>query len=219
MQAEAKLLELKQVSFAYGQSLVLKNISCAFGPSETVLILGANGAGKTTFLKACAGLLRVSGTISQSANSAYLGHLPGLYGNLSVLENLKFFAALAGKKVDFKYYLDLFDLDKYQHRPVAELSRGLQRKLGLTRALLAETETLLLDEPSSYLDHKGIEQLMQELKRRQLTGQLKLLICATHDLEHFKSSASRALLFQDGQLLLDSPAVADVLLKYQQENR
>lgn len=154
-----------------------RNDNPVFGPldfqvdgGEALLVRGGNGSGKTTLLRVLAGLLRADvGEIEidgvparpqlRAQAMAYLGHLPGLKADLSVLENLEFLCGLHGRKRGQApdAALALVGLAGYEDTPVRQLSAGQKKRLSLARTWLSPVPLWLLDEPYANLDLGGIE--------------------------------------------------------------
>jgi ABC-2 type transport system ATP-binding protein len=134
-------------------------------PGRIYGMLGPNGAGKTTLIRLLAGLARptaghaiVLGTPMPSrpalARIGYMTQADGLYGELSVWENLRFFAAMCGERdaARMRETLEVVELDGRRDTPVAALSGGLRRRLSLACALVHRPEALFLDEPTVGID-------------------------------------------------------------------
>ena len=161
------LLELENVTAAYGPSEVLHGISLAVEEGSIVAMLGANGAGKTTTLRAISGMVKVGGAIRYDGRTISglapdevarrrIAHVPegrGSLSQLTVLENLQMGACLrrdsAGVKRDMDRVFDYFPWMQFRlGQTVALLSGGEQQMLAIARALMMRPRLLLLDEPS-----------------------------------------------------------------------
>jgi heme exporter protein A len=147
-------IELAGVGRAYGERVVLRDVSVTVPQGATLVVFGPNGAGKTTLLRIVAGLLRAqAGTVSVQGRIGLLGHEPLLYRDLSVRQNLEFHARL--HKVPFAHIDDLLDAVAMRARAdeaVRTLSRGMVQRVAVCRALLHSPDVLLLDEPYANLD-------------------------------------------------------------------
>src|SRR5262249_4679597 len=149
----------------------LIDVNTTFAPGKISVVLGPNGAGKTTLLGILSTLVPPStGELrwdavplgrSSPARSriGYVGHDPGLYGDLTARENLQLFAALHGvadAAARAGAMLARVGLDDVHPEAAARtFSRGMQQRLALARALLHEPDLLLFDEPSAALDPAG----------------------------------------------------------------
>lgn len=221
------MLEVRDVTKTFGSQQVLKRLTLSCAPGETVLLVGANGAGKSTLLRVMAGLSRPdSGSVVRnSGNVGFLSHHLFLYGRLSVRENLTLFASVAGG-VDSNEMVERLELSKVLDRPVSELSKGTQARVGIARAFLAQPDVVLLDEPTSNLDEKGTALLLNEVERARSTTKGALTcVLATHDLHRVSSIASRVVVLSNGQVVADSgphasrEGVASALERYREVNR
>ena len=172
----------------FGSSLALDGLDLDVGSGDRLAVLGPNGAGKTTLLRILAttakptsGTLEIFGFDALRNRSAlrarlgYVAHAPGLYPALNAVENLRFFCSLRGlpaRRADEA--LALVGLQDAAQQPAAQLSRGMQQRLAIGRALLHDPELLLLDEPDAGLDLEG-EGLLAAL----MNG--RTVVMATHD--------------------------------------
>ncbi len=199
---------------AYGERVVLRDISFSLPPGATVAVFGANGAGKTTLLRILAGLLRphagraaVLGSKPELARGriGLLAHEPMLYRDLTVRENLRFHARLHG--------VDLARADELTERvglaaraddPVRTLSRGMTQRAAICRAVLHEPELLLLEEPFANLDPGGAATVAP-----LVAGPARVLI--SHDAEQGLAEADWVLGLRGGRQAIWARA-ADVAL-------
>jgi len=193
-----KLLEIENVTAGYGNLVVLRDISLCVNEGEAVALIGANGAGKSTLLRVVSRLLPViSGTIRYkntviNAMSPHvisrmgIAHVPegrGIFGNLSVMENLQlaFFAARKRDKGSKARILSLvFDLfpvlGQRKKQPAATLSGGEQQMLAIGRAIISEGELLILDEPSMGLSPKFVGTVFSIVDDLNKQGKSVLLV-------------------------------------------
>lgn len=193
----------------------LHGISLKLDAGETIVLLGPNGAGKSTLLKIIAGLYRpTKGTIrvfghSMPADAAkirkivsFLGENYALYDDLTVNENLAFFAKLhdlSKKEMQsrIKGLLAKFDATQYADKKVGELSRGTKQKVAICRALLNQPRLLLLDEPSAFLDPVASRILHTELNQLSKSG--VSIIYATQRLDELYKLGNKTLLLKKGK--------------------
>lgn len=188
------LLEVVDLACRRGGRPVFDGLSFALGAGELLALTGRNGSGKTTLLRALAllvradaGLIRWQGASVQAdpeswrGRLAWLGHLDGLKGDLTVGENLLTNQRLRGgppaeERLDL--VLVAFDLNALVHRSVRTLSAGQRRRAALARVMLSRAPLWLLDEPLNALDAPA-----QQAFRAALQGHLAnggLAIAATH---------------------------------------
>ena len=146
-------LRLTDVAVARGGLPVIEGVSFELPPGTALILRGPNGIGKTTLLRAIAGLQPVlEGTIEGATERvAYAAHADGLKATLTVAENLAFWARLFGQ-TDIAPALDAFDLTALADRAAQTLSAGQKRRLGLARLLVTGRPLWVLDEPTVSLD-------------------------------------------------------------------
>ena len=170
---------LESVSKLYGSFVALRNVTAEFAVGSSTVILGDNGAGKSTMLRLLAGLISPSrGTLSVFGDSpqnrrhriAYMSHEPMLYDELSATENLRYFARLhaqggcAGScAASPEMALRAVGLDPKLTRPVGQYSQGMRQRASLARVLQIDPELLLLDEPFSNLDVDSARHMVELL--------------------------------------------------------
>jgi len=146
-------LNVKNLCVGRGGVRVLDGVSFALAPGQALVLRGPNGSGKTTLLRCLAGLTpALGGQIEMAPDSAaYAGHADGLKAQLSVAENLTFWAEIFGQR-DINPALQAFELARLADRRVAELSAGQKRRAALARLLVTGRRLWLLDEPTVSLD-------------------------------------------------------------------
>jgi ABC-2 type transport system ATP-binding protein len=189
------VVEIKNLTKKFNQLAAIDNISLEIDKGEIIGLIGPDGAGKTTFLRLLAGLLKPSsGAIIfkgiDVANNPqkikeFIGYMPqhfSLYGDLNVSENLKFFADLYGVPTDKfkerkKELLRFSGLSPFEDRLARNLSGGMQKKLVLACNLFHTPEILLLDEPTTGVDPVSRKELWDLLF--QLNGQGTTLLITT----------------------------------------
>lgn len=150
-------LSVHDLSCARGGLQVLAGVNFAVTAGEALVLRGPNGAGKTTLLRTIAGLTpALSGRIEADPDAiAYAGHADGLKPQLSVAENLGFWAGVFGEG-DIAPAIDAFDLAELTHRRAGELSAGQKRRLSLARLLVTGRPVWCLDEPTVSLDAANV---------------------------------------------------------------
>jgi branched-chain amino acid transport system ATP-binding protein len=187
------MLSIRDLEISYGLVKVIHGISLEVAQGEVVALIGANGAGKTTILRAISGLLTpVSGSIRFEGRDiaampphkiVHLGvsHVPerrGIFANLTVLENLimgGYSRSLTAS--DFEEVYALFPRLKERSRQIAgTLSGGEQQMLAISRALLARPRLMLLDEPSLGLAPQITKAIFEIVKRINQSGTTVLLV-------------------------------------------
>jgi len=175
-----------------GERRLFDGLSFRVRAGQALAVEGANGAGKSSLLRILAGFLSpASGRITLTQDGkdnddaeergkqiGWLGHLDGLKPQLTVAEQLAFFAGLYGRKAD-SAALEQVGLARQAELPCRYLSAGQRRRLALARLVVSERPLWLLDEPFAALDASG-QALVAQLMARHC-GQGGLIIAATHD--------------------------------------
>lgn len=200
-------------TFTDGEGFQLGALSFSVGAGETVALLGKNGAGKTTLfqiltgnLDATDGEVRVAGdklTPDRPDVKRRLGYLPQnpvLPRWVTGRELLRYAAALYGlpEKDPVEKALTYWDAASYGNKPIATLSYGMQKRLGLALACLHDPPVLILDEPFSGLDLYHIKALDDEIIRRGATG--RATVVSTHVASFAARLCSRALILDAGKM-------------------
>ncbi len=183
--------------------------------------IGPNGAGKTTTLRMLAGLLEPSsGEIRIAGRSVrqaprlvhhYVGYMPdffGVYPEMTASEYLDFFARCHDlpakrRRIVVPELLELVGLAEKRDEDVANLSRGMQQRLCLARALVHDPEVLLLDEPASGLDPRARVEMRELL--RELSAMGKTIILSSHILSELAEMCSQAGIIERGRLIASGP--------------
>jgi len=213
--AEPAAVALEGVGRAYGERVVLRDVTLALAPGETLAVFGANGAGKTTLLRILAGLLRPHAGRALVLGAALpregwkvrgrvglLAHDPLLYRDLTVRENLRFHARLHGvPDARADALVAQVGLAARADDPVRTLSRGMAQRAAICRAVLHEPELLLLDEPLANLDPGGAIAVAPLIGRE--AGPARVLI--SHDAEQGLAEADHVLGLRAGRTAIWAP--------------
>lgn len=208
----APLLEATHVAKRLGERLVLRDVTVAVPAGAVVVVLGPNGAGKSTLLKLAAGvwaptqgrLQRFGQSVdgdTPDARVGYLGHRSFLYGGLSGLENLTFYARLFGvprPRERAAALLAAVGLRPFQHEPVRRYSRGMEQRAAVARAFVAQPRLLLLDEPYTGMDVAAAALLDRWIRHTVGQGGGALLI--THHLDEAARIGDRVGILWRGRL-------------------
>ena len=156
-----------------GDNVIFQNISLKLPEGKMILLKGANGSGKTSLLKIISGLIKPhKGEVifdkqniendleSYNSNIQFIGHKNYLNKELTVLENLKFWAKLSDTETLLKATIKFFKLDKVVDIPCYMLSEGWQKRVSLAKLFIKPSNLWLLDEPFANLDEEGTEMLL-----------------------------------------------------------
>jgi ABC-2 type transport system ATP-binding protein len=179
-------LELRNLCYSTHHFL-LSDISFSLPNPSLTLLQGPNGSGKSTLIKLIIGLLHPqSGYIHHRPALPQIGYLPDvlpLYEDLTPNAYLKFLTQLrklpaSTQEHTLQTWLHDCDLDRYQHTPIKQLSRGVKQRIGIAQAMIHHPTLLLLDEPTHGLDSKHITALTERL--HHVKQHTKILL-VTHD--------------------------------------
>lgn len=173
-------LRVENLSVARGGRPVLEGVSFTVQPGEALILKGPNGIGKTTLLRTLAGLQPAlgGGVEFPEETGAYASHADGIKAQLSVTENLTFWADIYGTTLDDAVFAD-FDLTDLRDRLAGTLSAGQKRRLGLARLGVIGRKVLFLDEPTVSLDGFSVRMFADWLRDKHL-GQGGIAVIATH---------------------------------------
>lgn len=205
----------RRVTKLFGRTPVLKQLDLELDPGRCHVIFGRNGAGKSTLLRVAATLLKpTSGELFYDGNPlselgpsvrdriGLVSHQSFVYADLTVRENLEFYGQIYGRSRDVDELLEWADLTLRQDSPARSLSRGMQQRLTVARALLHEPKLLLLDEPFTGLDALSAERLEKLLADTK--GEDTTIALATHDVARGVALADRILLMEAGRIVFDA---------------
>ncbi|MCX7670257.1 MAG: ABC transporter ATP-binding protein, partial [Anaerolineae bacterium] len=226
------MIEVKNVSKAYGPVQALRNVSLTIAPGEIVGLLGPNGAGKTTLIKILTGYLqpdsgevRVDGldvlthTRDVQSRIGYLAENAPLYSELSVQAYLKMMADLrhvppSQQRARISEAVYATGLADHLTRPIGELSKGYRQRVGLAQAILHKPKLLILDEPTVGLDPTQIVEVRGLIRR---LAQASTVLFSSHILSEVEAVCQRAVILMNGQVradarLADLEVTADAIL-------
>lgn len=219
------MLEAINLTKKYGQHSALNSLNLNIGEGEIFALLGQNGAGKTTtinlflgFIEPTSGEARINGiSVAEHPQEIkqYLAYIPEtvmLYPNLTGIENLEYFSALAGfdySKNELRGLLATAGLQSQAFdQKLAGYSKGMRQKVGIAIAVAKKAKILLLDEPTSGLDPKASNEFSEIIKT--LAAQGTAILMATHDIFRAKEVASRIGIMKEGTLqsVIDAASIS-----------
>jgi heme exporter protein A len=174
------MLRVRDLACARGGQAVLAGVSFDVAAGAALILRGPNGVGKTTLLRALAGLQPVlSGQVDYPAEEgAYASHADGIKAALTVRENLQFWADVYGRPLPADIF-DTFDLAGLKDRMAGNLSAGQKRRTGLARLGVIGRKVLFLDEPTVSLDAASVARFAAFLRDRHLADG-GIAVIATH---------------------------------------
>ena len=219
--SEGAILQVRDLCASYDRSQVLFGISVTAPRRGAIAVLGRNGAGKTTLLKTIVGEIAAGGgdIVFDGRDATRMptehrvrrgvGYVPqeqGVFGRLSVRENLEVGAAAAGDRKAIDSVLSIFPkLGQRLGQPAATLSGGERKMLAIGRALLSRPKLLLLDEPTEGVWIGVIEEIAERL--RALVKEMAIVLVEQH-LELALSVAEYAYVLDRGRVALEGPAAS-----------
>ena len=211
------VLSVRELRKQYGATLAVDGISFEVNRNEIVGLLGPNGAGKTTTINMILGVLEpTSGTIlvegadlaakrSQVlARTNFAAVYAPLPGNLTVIQNLRFFGLIYGVKslaARIEALLEQFDLRAFRDTKCGVLSSGEQTRVGLAKALLNDPRLLLLDEPTASLDPSVAREIRLKIREFAAQGEGGVL-WTSHNMYEVADVCDRVLFLSHGRILL-----------------
>ena len=215
------MIEVNNISKSYGKVKALDDVSFSVGKGEVFGLIGPDGAGKTSLYRIlCTLLLADEGTATVDGFDVVrqmedirkrVGYMPGrfsLYQDLTVEENLEFFATLFGTTVDEGYdsIKSIYQqIERFKDRKAGALSGGMKQKLALSCALVHQPSVLFLDEPTTGVDpvsRKELWEMLLMLKEREIT-----IVASTPYLDEVRCCERVAFLSEGKVMGIDKPEV------------
>lgn len=212
-------LRLEGVKKSFGSQAALAGVDLEIPQGSRVAVMGPNGAGKTTMLKVMAGLVApTAGSVTLAgvdlrragpglrALVGFVSHESMLYPDLTIRENLHFYAGLFGLSgVDriVEARVDQLSLGRWVDRPVRTLSRGTRQRAAIARSLLHSPLVLFMDEPYAGLDESAAASLTVLLEELHIPE--RTLVVAVHEVARAVAVAERLVVLAAGRITLDRP--------------
>jgi ABC-2 type transport system ATP-binding protein len=199
----------------YGDTVAVEGLSFRVGPGEILGLVGPNGAGKTTTLRALVGILRptrglllidghdiVRDPVAAKSTLAYVPDDPALFDRLTVWEHFRFTAAayrLAEWQERAERLLERLELVEKREALASELSRGMRQKVAIGCGYLHRPRAVLLDEPLTGLDPRGIRTMKEFIREQAAEG--AAVIVSSHLLSLFEDLCTTFLILRRGRLV------------------
>jgi len=213
------MIVVNDICKRYGETVALEKVSLSINKGEIFGLIGPDGAGKTSLMRILMSLLLPDSgkatmndldVVNDYKNIRLItGYMPGrfsLYPDLTVEENLKFFATVFGTTIRENYYLikDIYQqIEPFKTRRAGKLSGGMKQKLALSCALIHKPEILILDEPTTGVDAVSRKEFWEMLKKLQEKG-ITILVSTPYMDE--ATLCNRVALMQKGKVLdIDTP--------------
>ncbi len=209
--SKTPIIEVKHFKMKFGENEVIKDLNFSVNKGEVFGLLGSNGSGKTTTLRALlsmhqatAGELLINGKKFDPSDQVNIGYLPeerGLYKKEKVINIMRYFADLKGmsrSEADqfIKDYLARVDLTGKEKLRLDKLSSGQQQKIQLGITIMGNPELMILDEPTKGFDPVNRRLLMEIIEAERQKGTTIIII--THHMEEVERLCDRVLLLKDG---------------------
>ena len=199
-------LSANDLTLIRGERCLFQGLGFALNRGELLLLEGQNGSGKTSLLRAIAGLLSLeSGAVSWNDRPilsqrqefhgamAWLSHNTGLKSDLNLVENLRFEASLRPQvSVESSSLFERLGIDKLKRLPLRSLSAGQQRRVALARLLMADVPLWLMDEPFTNLDQQGRQLVIEATEEHLAAG--GLCVMAAHQTVELEATVQRVSL-------------------------
>jgi len=212
-------VSVRALSKSYAKTMALRNLNFSVNPGELFAFIGPDGAGKTTLFRILTTLILADeGNVDVLGYDVVrdykqirnvIGYMPGkfsLYHDLSVEENLNFFASIFGTSIHENYDLvkDIYSqIEPFKKRKAGNLSGGMKQKLALSCSLIHKPELLILDEPTTGVDAVSRKEFWQMLKRLKSRG-ITIIVSTPYMDEAVQ--CERIALIQEGRILkIDTP--------------
>ena len=210
-------IDVQKLTKTFGVYQALRGVDLKINYGDFLTILGPNGAGKTTFIKVLATIMNPSSgrvsidglnlkenAIKIRRRIGVVTHQTFLYNNLTAYENLEFFSRMYDVARHKERILELFEMMGMTariHERVATLSRGLQQRLSIARALIHKPSIMLLDEPDTGLDQQAITTLWKILQSKD--DEKLTVVLTTHNIERWLGMCNRLTILVRGKIAFD----------------
>ncbi len=218
---DAWAIEVSGLTKSFGNHLALRDVDLKVGWGQTLVIFGPNGAGKTTLIKVLATIMNPSSGavlvggfgLKDEAGKirpliGVVGHHAFLYSNLTTYENLKFYCRMydvPNISERISEVVAMVGMTSRLHDRLGTLSRGMQQRLSIARALLHKPAIMLLDEPESGLDQQAIAMLWEALKK---DDHRRSIILTSHSLERGLAVCDHLVILDRGSIVYRQPGEA-----------
>lgn len=213
--SQALAFDVQGLTRSFGQHKALRGIDLKVEPEECLVVFGPNGAGKTTLVKILATIMRASSgrilvaglDLKADAEDirrriGVVTHQTFLYSNLTAYENLEFYSRLydvPARRERIEEVVSQVGMTSRLHDRVGTLSRGMQQRISIARAVLHKPDIMLLDEPEAGLDQEAVS-LLWKILRTGGEGRRTMLL-TTHSLERGLELCDRFVILDRGSIV------------------
>lgn len=210
------MIHATNVTKRFGRIAAVDDVSVGVAPGESIALWGGNGAGKTTLIRCMLGVLRFRGTITiggidvrrrgKRARSL-IGYVPqelSFHDDMRLGAAMGFYAALRGVRAERgRTLLERFGLAGHERKRLRDLSGGMKQRLALSVALLADPPIVVLDEPTSNLDARARDEVIESLRELRRDG--RTIVLASHRRDEVSAIADRVVVLERGRVTADLP--------------
>ncbi|RKD24413.1 ABC transporter ATP-binding protein [Ammoniphilus oxalaticus] len=204
------MIKIENLTHTFGKKSVLEQVQLYIEEGERCALVGRNGAGKSTMIHLMLGLLPIQqGTVQLGGISnrkqdwkkvvSYLPEKFHLYPHLTGIENMRFFASLAPKKIDEEQMLEKLEsvsLSNARNDMITTYSKGMLQRLGLAVMLYYDSDIIILDEPTSGLDPMGREEILNIIRALEN----KTILMASHHLSEIEKVCTHVAFLENGKI-------------------
>jgi len=218
--ADRPAIEVRGLTKAFGNNLALGGIDLEVETGKTLVVFGPNGAGKTTLIKILASIMKpTAGEVSVNGLSlkenaeairsriGIVSHQTFLYGNLTAYENLHFYSRMydvPDYKKRIRQVVSMVGMEYRLYDRVCTLSRGMQQRFSIARALLHQPDIVLLDEPETGLDQQAIAMLWEALQED--SNAKRSVVFTSHSLERGLNACDDLIILNKGKIACCQPS-------------
>ena len=214
-----ELIEIEKLSLGYDKQVIIKNLNIVIEENDFICVVGANGSGKSTFIKSLLGLIKpMKGKIIfKNLSRNFIGYMPQenkvdqnfpasvmeivLSGTLNNMGYRPFYSKREYEIAEKN--LKLLKIDKLKNKSFRDLSGGERQKVLLARSLSATTKLLILDEPSNNLDINSRKDLFKAIKTLNEKYNITIIM-VTHDLDHDNLIGNKILSLREEEIFFGS---------------
>lgn len=235
------VIEVKNLTKLYKNNRGIKNVSLTVEKGDILGLLGPNGSGKTTAMKAILNLIHSSGEIKVFGmdldenfekimqRTGALIESPAIYKDMTAYENVKMHASMYPHidKERIEHILDIVHLLPYKNDKAGRFSLGMKQRLGLAIAFVSNPELIILDEPVNGLDIEGVVEIREIIKKLNEERNVTFLI-SSHMASEIEKTCNKVAVMYEGELIAKStteealrlnPSMEDYFLSVVKEKR
>lgn len=235
------VIEINNLTKLYNNNRGVKNISLTVQQGDILGLLGPNGSGKTTVMKAILNLVHFEGDIKVFGMDLHdnfeeimqktgaLIESPAIYKDMTAYQNVKMHAAMYPHidKERIEHILDVVHLLPYKNDKAGKFSLGMKQRLGLAIAFVSDPELIILDEPVNGLDIEGVVEVREIIKRLNVERGVTFLI-SSHMASEIEKTCNKVAVMYEGELIAKSatedalrlhPSMEDYFLSVVKEKR